>query len=141
MHAWWRSLTQGLSECDREPAKVPFVQPPIKINTNDNDNDRKDRTEGATNRGGSEGGERASREVGQRDLDLTQGLISMTFLCGGETQTLCSANCEARFPQTLRLPLNHTVQMHPTCLPAPQGGNIVHQQHSLSLHRLSLRWQ
>lgn len=55
----------------------------------------------------------------------------MTFLCGWETQTLCSANCGALFPQMLCLPLNDTVQMHPTCSPAPQGGNIVHQQHSL----------
>lgn len=57
----------------------------------------------------------------------------MTFLIPqGNTDTaLGELQPFPPFPQMLCSALKDTLQMHPTCLPAPQGGNIVHQLHML----------
>lgn len=80
--------------------------------------------------------ERESRLVGetnrQRDRNLTQGLISMPLLFPmGNTVTALRTPPTPPFPQMLLLSFKDTLQIHHTCLPAPQGGNIVHQLHML----------
>lgn len=66
-----------------------------------------------------------------RQGDLTQDLISMIFFIPQGKQTLHSANSNPLFPQILYWSFKDTLQIHSTCLPAPQGGNIVHLLHML----------
>lgn len=47
----------------------------------------------------------------------------------------CTQQTPAPFPQMLCLAFKDTLQRHPTCFPAPQGGNIVHQLYTLTTSR------